>query len=141
MYNRSPVEGTWKKKDFDIQGISSIADKCAYVTAKVARVEEAAPRASSSKYEDLGEIVEPDVIVKNDYDDWVIEDSMMVKKVKTSGLRAKMWVLQKNCCSIGVEVSADRLSVVALAKRGMNLERQLTKLSQALVEVEEEFSS
>lgn len=61
---------------------------------------------------------------------------MTAKKVEPSRLRGKMPALQWKRRFVSVEVLADILAAVVLAEQILDLERQVTKREQALVEVE-----
>lgn len=74
---------------FDIYRITNIFNQRALVAAEVVEVEIVALSDGGSIQKEPKEIVNPDEIVEDDYDDWYHEVIMTVKKVKSSGLRGK----------------------------------------------------
>lgn len=119
-----------------INGIPSISDQRAFVTAEVAAGERVVPIGSGSVHKEPGEIVKPNLIVENDNKDCDFECIMTTEEVEASGLREKMRALQEIIRSASEENPADILAIVALAERRLDLERQVTKRELALVELE-----
>lgn len=104
--------------------------------AEVVEVEEVVPGGGDLVHEDSWEIIEPDVIVKEDSADWDLEGIMMTKEVNTSALRSKMRNLQERCHFTSLEIFPIMIAVVALAERSLLLERTVTMHEQPLVEME-----
>lgn len=111
----------------DIHGTSRIADRRAFVTAEVAKVEEVAPDGGGVIQEELGETTEPDVMFEDDDEDWDIDGIMSAKELEASALQGKISVLRKKYFSASGKVSVDILTVVALAEQTLHLEHQVTK--------------
>lgn len=110
----------FRYRDFNIYGAPSIADERIYVVAEVGGVEKAAPNGGCSVQEEPGEIVDPDVIIEDDDEDWDLMGIVTAKKVEINSLRGKMRALQEKFCSASVEVAADIIAVVALAELSLN---------------------
>lgn len=110
-----------KEGGSNIYGTPSIADQRAFVTMEVAKVKNFAHTGDSLIHEKPGEIVEQDVIVGDDNEDWNLEGTRMAEDVLTIGLQGKMRTLEENCRSTSIEASTDKLSVVALAERSLDL--------------------
>lgn len=66
---------------------------------------------------------------------------METKEVKASGLQGKMRAQQEKYRLESVKVLADMLGVVALAKKRLDWEHQVTKREQALVKVEQKLEA
>lgn len=127
---------SFKEGSFDIQGISSIANQRIFVAAEGAIVKAAAPSDGGSVQVKRGRIVEPDLDVADVGKDWDLEGIITAKEVETSKLRGNMRAFQGMCRAKSAEVSADMLAVVALAEQCLDLEFTVSKLAQALDEVE-----
>lgn len=97
------------------------------------------PSRSGSVHKETRKIVEADVIVEGNDEDWDLEDIMMAKEVEANGQRRKICALQEKCCFACVEFSADKLAVVPSAEKVLDLERQATKREQALNELEQKL--
>lgn len=74
----------------NIHGIPSVADKRAIVAVEVAKSRKFAPNGDGSKHEETEEIVKPDVIVKEDVEDWDREGILTTERVETNRMRCKV---------------------------------------------------
>lgn len=81
-------------------------------------------------------IVKPDEAVKDNDKNWVIEDIMAAEEVEVSGLTVKVCALQEKYRCASVEIPSQILAVVVLAKRCLDLNRQVTQWKQPLVQAE-----
>lgn len=82
------------------------------------------------------EIVEPDVIVEDEYKGWDLEGIATNKEVKAGRLHGKMRALQYKCFSASGGIPAEMVAIVELAERRLGLEGQVAKWEWTLVEVE-----
>lgn len=87
-------------KDSDLHGISSIADKPAFVTAEVARVEDVVSSDCNAIDEDPEKIVKPDVILKSDDKNWDLEGIVTVEKTKGRKVRETLHATREKRCPV-----------------------------------------
>lgn len=80
----------FKSGGFDIHGILSIFNQGTVTTVRIAEVEEVAPSGGASVHEELGKIVEPDVVVEDDDEDWDLEGTNKAVEVEACGLHGTM---------------------------------------------------
>lgn len=127
----------FKADSLDLHGILSIADQRAFVTAEAVEVENVAPSGGGEIHEEPKEIVESDVVVEDDDEDWDLVVIMTGEEVKASRLRGRMRALPEKYCLASIEAAAAILTVVAFSKQSLDLKRQVTKKEQALVDMEQ----
>lgn len=123
----------------NIHGIQSITNQHAFVTAKIAKLKEAAPSHNGSIHKEPGEIVEPDDLVKDKDKHSDLEGLMARAKVEASRLEGKLCPRQEKCHSEHLVVLANMLAIIALAEQGLDSEHQATSRELELVQVESEL--
>lgn len=105
----------------NIHRTTNTSNQCALVAAKVAKVEVVVLSAGGPIHLKPNDIVEPDEIVEDNYDDWNLKGILTAGEDKTRESEAKMRALEKKFCSVSVEYPTDMLAVVALAEQDARL--------------------